>query len=361
MPLLQVRYIFLAALLNFGIFSGTSNFPLYVKIPGNAARYASDLGAILRSSCNVSFVDACGVNAAEDMLKVFPLIHAATLVIFVSSTQGNGELPSLARKFFAMLFGKHGNLLSGKHCAVLGFGSSSYPIFCGAASQLSTMLAKVNANEVVPHGKCDSVKGEALSFYDWTTNLVAKMATMRGANPLMLKLSSDIKDGNASSLVRARNMVHYVKVEVFTAKEVETAAAMSYMTQRRGSMGTISRRRISMDSIDSSERSSIDSSGRRRSSIDSSGRASGRRISFEQFLNGENLTPHERIMRIMSASSMRPTKKDILEGQVKSREDIISCAVKGEGSVTRKTSLIKIDLKMCGGEFVVHSLLILSK
>lgn len=309
----------------------------------------------------MSFVDACGVNAAEDMLKVFPLIHAATLVIFVSSTQGNGELPSLARKFFAMLFGKHGNLLSGKRCAVLGFGSSSYPIFCGAASQLSTMLAKVNANEVVPHGKCDAVKGEALSFYDWTTNLVAKMATMRGANPLMLKLSSDIKDSNASSLVRARNMVNYVKVEVFTAKEVETAAAMSYMTQRRGSMGTISRRRISIDSISSSERSLIDSSGRRRSLIDSYGRGrssssidpSGRRISFEQFLNGENLTPHERIMRIMSASSMRTTKKDILEGQVKSREDIISRAVKGEGSVTRKTSLIKIDLKMCGGEFFV--------
>ncbi len=104
------------------------------------------------------FVDACGANATEDMLEVFPLLQAATLVIFVSSTQGNGELPSLARKFFSVLFDKNGSILCGKHCAVLGFGSSSYPIFCGAASQLSKMLAKVNATEVVPHGRCDSAK-----------------------------------------------------------------------------------------------------------------------------------------------------------------------------------------------------------
>ncbi len=43
-------------------------------------------------------------------------------------------------------------------------------------------------------------------------------------------------------------MVTCVKVEVFSAKEVEIAAAMSYMTKGRGSMGTISRR----NTIDSS-------------------------------------------------------------------------------------------------------------
>ena len=260
------------------------------------------------------FVDACGANATEDMLEVFPLLQAATLVIFVSSTQGNGELPSLARKFFSVLFDKNGSILCGKHCAVLGFGSSSYPIFCGAASQLSKMLAKVNATEVVPHGRCDSAKGEFPTFYGWTTNLVMKMASMRGASHLMLKLSSDMKDNVVSSLVHARNLLNCVKVEVFTEKEVETAAAMTYMTKQ-------------------SSRSIIS-------------KQSTRSIISEH---------NERVMQIISLLSAHFSNKDILEGQVKSREDVISSVIREEGSqsATRKTSLVKIELQSCGSECYV--------
>ncbi len=289
------------------------------------------------------FVDACGVNAAEDMLEVFPLLQAATLVIFVSSTQGNGELPSLGRKFFSILFDKNGNILSGKDCAVLGFGNSSYPIFCGAASQLSKMLAKVDAREVVPRGQCDSVKGEGPTFHDWTTNLVMEMASMRGASHLMLKLSSNMEESTASSLVRARNMVTCVKVEVFSAKEVEIAAAMSYMTKRRGSMGTISRR----NTIDSSgSRTSVGTSGRR-TTIDSFG--------CDAPCDMKISVHNERVMQIIASSSTHFSNKDILEGRVKSRTDVISSVVGEEGSdaATRKTSLVKIDLQSCGCECYV--------
>ena len=48
------------------------------------------------------------------------VIESTTLTIFVSSTQGNGELPSLSRKFFSFLFAEYGYLLEGKQCAVLG-------------------------------------------------------------------------------------------------------------------------------------------------------------------------------------------------------------------------------------------------
>jgi sulfite reductase alpha subunit-like flavoprotein len=308
---------------------------VYASVTGNAAKYASDLGAILRSSCNVSFVDACGANAAEDILEGFPLIEVATLVIFVTSTQGNGELPSLARKFFSILFDKNGIILRGKHCAVLGFGSSSYPIFCGAASELSKMLAKVDAKEVVPRGLCDSVKGEGPTFYNWTTNLIMQLASMNGASRLMIKLSSDMKDSISSSLVKVRSMVNRVKVEVFAAKEVETSAAMSFMTKRSGSMGTISRRR-----------SSLDTNGRR-TSMDSFGSDSS--------VDGTISASIERIIQIISSSSTHTSNEEILEGLVKSREDIISSVAWAEGSeeTTRKTSVVKIDLQSCGSEFLV--------
>ena len=89
---------------------------IYASVTGNAAKYASELGSILASAYNVSFFDACGVSKMD----VGKLFEAATLTIFVSSTMGNGELPSQSRKFFSMLFDEP--YLANKQCAVLGFG-----------------------------------------------------------------------------------------------------------------------------------------------------------------------------------------------------------------------------------------------
>jgi sulfite reductase alpha subunit-like flavoprotein len=311
------------------LFNTDINFYLNGKA-GTASKYASDLGGLLSSSCNVSFVDACGSNATENFQQVFPLIQVATLVVFVSSTQGNGELPSLARKFMSILFDRHGNLLREKHCAVLGFGSSNYPIFCGAASQLSRMLAKVNANEIVPHGLCDSVKGEDSTFYDWATNLVKQLACMNGASQLMLKLSSDLKDSKSSRLVQARSMLNHVKVEVFAANDVEISVVKSFMTMRSGSMGTISRR--------------MKRSGETKSSVEGTMSAS-----------------IERIVQIISFSTTQSFNNEIRCGLVKCRDDIISSVAGTEESEakTRKTSVVKIALQSCGGELFAKCLFIL--
>ena len=151
---------------------------VYASVTGNAAKYASELGSILRSGSNVSFFDACGVNASEDS-DILPLIDSAMLTVFVASTQGNGELPSLSQKFFSFLFGENGHVLSGKQCAVLGFGSSSYPIFCGAAVHLSKKLAEQGAVEVIDRGQCDAVKGEATTFYDWVrSNVIPRICRL---------------------------------------------------------------------------------------------------------------------------------------------------------------------------------------
>ncbi|KAL7542688.1 hypothetical protein ACHAXR_011997 [Thalassiosira sp. AJA248-18] len=290
---------------------------IYASVTGNAAKYAADLGAILRSCSNVSFFDACGVFEADAMT----LIQSSTLTIFVSSTQGNGELPSLAHKFFSFLFDKNGRVLTGKQCAVLGFGSTAYPVFCGAAIHLSKKLAEVHADEVIPRGECDSVKGEAGTFYDWTTKLVTKMANNPSASDLVLKLSNNIKESNASSLVKTRNMLGSVKVEVFGGAEVRNAAALSYMTSKHSSHS----RRASCDYGDVSTHNA-------------------KKILAP--LEMEN----DRIVQIMGSSGLRSSDKKFLEGRVISREDVISSAVNEEGNeaVARKTSLLKIDLQSCG-------------
>jgi len=91
-------------------------------------------------------------------------VEESSLVIFLTSTQGNGEIPSLGEKFFSLLFNTNGHLLKKKETAVLGFGSSAYPIFCGGAAKISEKLAQVGAIELIPRGECDAVKGESKSF-----------------------------------------------------------------------------------------------------------------------------------------------------------------------------------------------------
>jgi len=290
---------------------------VYASITGNAAKHASDLGAILRPCAQVSFFDACGINPPKE---VIPLIQSATLTIFISSTQGNGELPSTSHKFFSFLFDKNRSLLNGKQCAVLGFGSSAYPIFCGAATHLSKKLSENGAKEVVPRGECDSVKGERKEFNDWTAKLVTKMALMPSASPLVLKLLANMKENTASSLIRTRNMLNSITVELFTTEEVQNAAAQLYMTTRRGSVA-----------------------GRRRSTLDS---ASNGGVDEE-----DGQSQNKRLLQIVGNSDLRDSHNELLEGVVKSRDDIISNAIDGGGNETtasRKTSLVKIDMQSCG-------------
>ena len=59
------------------------------------------------------FCYACGANVLSD-LSIMPSIKTTSTVIFASSTTRNGEIPSLSKKFFFLLFGTHDHLLKGK-------------------------------------------------------------------------------------------------------------------------------------------------------------------------------------------------------------------------------------------------------
>ena len=354
---------------------------IYASVTGNAAKYASELGSILASAYNVSFFDACGVSKVD----VGKLIEAATLTIFVTSTMGNGELPSQSRKFFSTLFDEP--YLVNKQCAVLGFGSRNYPIFCGAATALSRQLRKIGAKEVIQRGECDAVQGESSTFYDWTLVLVSRMAST-ATNPLIQQLANNMKENTLSSLVRSHSLLGSVKVEVFTTEEVEHAAAALFMSKRRGSGGTMgssarrlsttgtSGRRLSMDA-GSSSRSvdpsllALDSSGRRRSTGDIPTKKSSPRSPRASFTSTAALTTSsttfdvptsidvvekvglpllttsssmdERIMEIIGSSG-QPGGEDVLSTHIISRKDLIGSTDEYEAT-TRKTSLIKIDLK----------------
>ena len=182
----------------------------------------------LNKCCDTTFFNACGINAPTDP-HIMSSVQAATMVIFMFSTQGNGEIPSLSEKFFSLLFGANKHILKGKECAVLGFGSSAYPIFCGGAAFISKMLAKSGAIEVVPQGKCDAVKGEAQAFQKWTSMLVGNMTSKVSASPHMAKLFEKMQDSKNVLLKKRHNILKCLAVQVYTEDDCRQAAGQAFM------------------------------------------------------------------------------------------------------------------------------------
>ncbi len=88
----------------------------------------------------------------------------------IVSTQGEGEPPEPAKKFFGMLFDAQPNL-SAMRFGVLALGDTAYPLFCKAGEDLDARLESLGAKRVLPLKKCD-VDYEATAM-EWFDSMVA--------------------------------------------------------------------------------------------------------------------------------------------------------------------------------------------
>ena len=268
----------------------------------------------LSSCCSITFFDACGVNAPSDP-KIMSQVKDAKMVIFVSSTQGNGEIPSLSVNFFSRLFGENGYLLKEKECAVLGFGSSAYPIFCGGAVFISTMLARCGAMELVFRGECDAVKGEGQTFNAWTCSLVIKMASNPSASHRVVELSQSIQDSKSSILGKRRDILDSLDVQIFSEDRCKTAVGNVFIT-RRG---------------------------------DLTGPMNAGSIRRSQMRRGRGDLSRLQSLRQIIVSTLEEDESDnVFVGTVKSRSEMIHEVGCNEEEKERGTSLIKIDLQGSG-------------
>ncbi|HVK96795.1 MAG TPA: flavodoxin domain-containing protein, partial [Flavisolibacter sp.] len=92
----------------------------------------------------------------------------------VISTQGEGEPPAGAKKFYEYL---HQNELSLKKLkyGVLALGDTSYPLFCKAGEDVDQQLQKLGGNRVLPLQKLDTDYEEDAE--QWFTNLLQSLNT----------------------------------------------------------------------------------------------------------------------------------------------------------------------------------------
>lgn len=74
---------------------------------------------------------------------------------FVISTQGDGEPPATAKKFYDHIHQQTLNLDKLKY-SVLALGDTSYPMFCKTGEDVDTQLHKLGGKRTIPLQKCDT-------------------------------------------------------------------------------------------------------------------------------------------------------------------------------------------------------------
>lgn len=120
---------------------------VYGTETGNSKKLAVQLQALLKKN-------KIQAKVSDAFQYSLDKIEKEEFLIVIMSTQGEGEPPQNAQKFYDNL----GNLskdLSKIQYAVLGLGDSSYPFFCRAGEVVDQQLQRLQAKQVLPYQKAD--------------------------------------------------------------------------------------------------------------------------------------------------------------------------------------------------------------
>lgn len=120
---------------------------VYGTETGNAKRLATQLATIARQQgviARLQGLDQYRVNELEKEEYFFVVI----------STQGEGEPPIPAKKFYEYLH-QQKLQLKGMKFSILGLGDTAYPQFCKTAEDVDAQLIQAGARRVIPLRKCD--------------------------------------------------------------------------------------------------------------------------------------------------------------------------------------------------------------
>ena len=136
---------------------------IYGTETGNSKKIASQLLATFKKNK----IQAKAVDVFQyDVTK----LETESLVLFVISTQGEGEFPQNAVAFYEKLKASDVNL-NNVSFAVFGLGDSSYPLFCNAGVLLDAVLSEKGAKPLLPLVKTDVDFTDDVIY--WEKNLIA--------------------------------------------------------------------------------------------------------------------------------------------------------------------------------------------
>jgi sulfite reductase (NADPH) flavoprotein alpha-component len=131
---------------------------LYGTETGNSKKVATQLLASFKKN-------KIQAKIADVFQYDFEKLSKETDVLFVVSTQGDGEFPQNAQKFYNELKKSNQNLAHLKY-SVLGLGDSAYPLFCNAGILLDQAFEEKNATRLLPLVKADVDYEEAVKAWE---------------------------------------------------------------------------------------------------------------------------------------------------------------------------------------------------
>lgn len=151
---------YVAALLNSnGVVAETAHKPaqqsalsgatiVYGTESGNSKKVAVDFTSKLKKQ---------GIQVKTKSLDQYRItdLPKESCLIVVMSTQGDGEPPAAAKKFYDYLL-QNDMQLSKLKFGVLALGDTSYPLFCQAGIDVDERLEKLGAQRLKAIGKCDT-------------------------------------------------------------------------------------------------------------------------------------------------------------------------------------------------------------
>lgn len=143
---------------------------------GNSKKLATDFGAKAKRS---------GINAKVVSLEQYRLtdLPKEEMFLTIMSTQGEGDPPAAAKKFYDHIH-NNGFKLNGLKYGVLALGDTSYPLFCKAGEDVDQQLQKLGGERIVPLQKCDTdYQNEAESWFGQVLQHVTKPAANKPAAP----------------------------------------------------------------------------------------------------------------------------------------------------------------------------------
>ena len=140
---------------------------VYGTETGNSKKVATDFA--LKAKKN-------SINAKVVSLDQYRLtdLPKEEYLVAVISTQGEGEPPASAKKFYDHIH-KNGFQLDKLKFGVLALGDTSYPLFCKAGEDVDTQLEKLGGKRIIDIQKCDvDYESEAET---WFNNVLNKLSS----------------------------------------------------------------------------------------------------------------------------------------------------------------------------------------
>lgn len=141
---------------------------------GNSKKLATDLATKAKKS---------GINAKVVSLDQYRLNDLSKEEYFftIISTQGEGEPPATAKKFFDHIH-QNGFKLNQLKYGVLALGDTSYPLFCKAGEDVDQQLQKLGGQRIVSLTKCDTdYQGDAEGWFSQVLHSLTSTTSSNGS------------------------------------------------------------------------------------------------------------------------------------------------------------------------------------